>query len=193
MSETKMAYRKNNRERRPPRHAFIFQVPGQKPAKVWTTVKPARAVVELRLTEEDVLQAMKRKGYGDAQNCAGAICTHRHGNLFSHPVSGHFDWLYRRLYVSDRNDAVGLPKSCVAYSHHDNVAKLFDSPAGLKKLLKKLREDGPMTIKLSPPVYELREAGRPRGGKSVPRRTAGSGGLKLRFTKMKAGMTGATA
>lgn len=187
MKREKTAY-KNSGNRRSPRHAFIFQVPGQKPAKIWAAVKPARSEVTITLTEEDVLAAIKQRGYGDAQNCAGAVCVRRHGENFPHAVTGHFDWLYRRLYVADRNDSIGLPRSCVAYSHNDDTATLFDSQAGLRKLLARLRERGPLTIKLSPPVYQPREEGRAKGRPdAAPRRKAGARGHKLRMTKWKSG------
>jgi hypothetical protein len=188
MKREKTAY-KNNGIRRSPRHAFIFQVPGQKPAKVWATVKPGRLDFAIILTEADVLAAMRLKGYGDGQNCAGAVCTSRHSDVFPHPVSGHFDWVYNRVYVADRNDALGLPKNCVVYAHNNSsIAKLFDNKAGLKKLLARLRKYGPITIKLSPPVYRPREEGRARGRQDAPpRRKAGAGGLKLRMTKWKSG------
>jgi hypothetical protein len=190
MAKQIMAYKKTaGRLRKPPRHAFIFQVEGQKPAKIWTTVKPAHENVTLTLTEADVRGAIKRDGQGDAQNCAGAVCARRHGSVFPHSVSGHFDWLYQRLYVADRNTPAGLPKSCVAYAHNDPVAKLFDSKAGLNKLLARLRKHGPMQIKLSPPVYVEREAGRPRGARNAAQsnRKASQNATPARISKFKAG------
>ncbi len=186
---------KTKTSRRSPRHAFLFRVGSQEPSKVWATVKAARSEVSVTLTEDDALRAAQRKGFGDAANCAGALCVNRHSASFPHAVSGHFDFLDRRLYVSDRNDAIGLPKSCVAYSHNDPVAKLFDSRAGLQKLLARLRKNGPITIKLSPPTYEQRESGGTRNkGTSAPRRKSGAQGHKLRATRVEAGWsTGAAA
>jgi hypothetical protein len=186
MSRQKTAY-KDSGSRKSPRHAFLFQVAGRK-RKVWAKVRPAKSDVSIVLTENDILEGMKRKGYGDGANCAGAICAGRHSDYFPHKISGHFDWLDRRFYVADRNDAIGLPKSCVAYAHCDSVAKLFDSQAGLKKLLARVREDGPLTIRLTPPVYRLREIGRPRGNTDTdgPKRKSARG-HKLRLTRVAAG------
>jgi hypothetical protein len=187
MSKQKTAY-KNSGGRKSPRHAFLFQIGGKK-RKVWATVKPAKTTVTIVLDDPDVLEGMKRKGYGDGANCAGAICTNRHSDYFPHPLSGHFDWLERRLYVSDRNDAIGMPKTCVAYAHNDSVARLFDSRAGLRKLRNRIREHGPITIRLTPPVYEKREAGRASGhhADAKPKRTSAGRGHKLRLTRVAAG------
>lgn len=132
MNKLKTAY-KNSGSKRSPRHAFLFQIPGQKPAKVWTKVKPAKQQVKIILTELDVRTALDNQGQGDAQNCAGAVCAKRHGENFPHKTSGHFDFLYRSFYVADANDKLGLPKSCVAYAHDSKIAQLFDSRDGLKK------------------------------------------------------------
>jgi hypothetical protein len=185
---------KTKTSRRSPRHAFLFRVGSQEPSKVWANVKAARSAVSITLTEDDVLRAAQRKGFGDAANCAGALCVYRHSDSFPHAVSGHFDFLERRLYVSDRNDAIGLPKSCVAYSHNDPVAKLFDSKAGLQKLLARLRKNGPMVIRLSPPVYQQRGAGRAKGAANAPpRRKTGAQGHKLRMTRVEAGWASGAA
>ncbi len=188
MNGTRTAYKQKRGVRRSPRHAFLFQISGQKPTKVWATVKPAKSDVEIVLREQDVQKAIELDGFGDAQNCAGAVCAKRHRSSFDHTVTGHFDWLYRRLYVSDSNTKIGLPKTCVAYAHNDPVANLFDSADGLKRLLKLIRTNGPITIKLTPIVYRQREIGRPKGKPDAPQqRKMGAVGHKLRMTQFKAG------
>jgi hypothetical protein len=181
-----------NRGRKSPRHAFLFQVGTQKPVKVYAKVKPARAAVEIVLTEEHIKRALKLDGRGDAQNCAGAVCVKSHPDAFPHGFSGHVDWLHHRAYVADSNTSIGLPKTCVAYRLKGTarrVAPMFDSKDGLRQLLKLVRgEGGKLKLVLEPPAYTEREAGRAKGGKDAPpRRKVGAQGHALRLTKIGAG------
>lgn len=180
-----------NKGRRSPRHAFLFQVGDQKPVKIFTTVKPAKQKVQIRLTEPHIMRALKLDGRGDAQNCAGAVCVKDDAGAFPHPFSGHVDWFHHRVYIADANNSIGLPKSCVAYravGMARRVATLFDSKAGLKKLLQMVRRDGAITVTLEPPVYVTREKNRPKGKPGAPtRRKIGAQGHKLRLTKIGSG------
>lgn len=190
MSNTeRMAYL--NKGRRSPRHAFLFQVGGQKPVKVFAKVRPAKDEIKLTLTEEHIQRALKLDGRGDAQNCAGAVCVKSHPNLFPHAFSGHVDWLHHRAYVADSNNAIGLPKTCIAYRLRGlarAVAPLFDSKQGLKKLLAMVRETGTLELVLEPPAYTEREPGRAKGKKdAAPKRKVGAQGHRLRLTKIGSG------
>lgn len=187
MNKLQKAY--TNKTRRSPRHGFIFKVDGQKPATVWATVKPAKSEVVIVLTADDVQRAIDLKGFGNAQNCAGAVCTKRHADRFGHAVTGHVDWLYDRAYVADKNDNLGFPKSCVAYDHGDKIARLFDTKDGLKQLLRLLQKNGPREIRLFPVVYRKRGVNAPKGQKGAPRRRKlGVRGHKLRMTMVRASM-----
>lgn len=185
------AYKKRGGERNAPRHAFIFQVGGQKPVKVFSKVRPATKPVEIVLTEEHVRRAMKLNGHGDAQNCAGAVCVKSHSDAFPHGFSGHVDWLSNRVYVADANTSIGLPKTCVAYRLRgvaQKVAPLFDTKAGLQKLLDRVRRDGKLVLQLEPPTYSPREKGRPKGEPDAEqRRKVGAKGHKLRLTRIGSG------
>ena len=190
MSNTeKMAYL--NKGRRSPRHAFLFQVGGQKPVKIFANVKPAQSTVELVLTKDHINRAVKLNGRGDAQNCAGAVCIKSHPDIFPHSFSGHVDWVNNRAYVADSNTAIGLPKTCVAYALRGmakKIAPLFDSKTGHKKLLEMVRRDGSIKLLLEPPTYIEREGGRKKGQPDVPsRRKVGAKGQHLRLTKIGAG------
>lgn len=179
-----------NKGRKSPRHAFLFQVAGQKPVRVFAKVKPARETVTATLTEAHIKRAMKLNGHGDAQNCAGAVCI-KDRPEFPHTFSGHVDWLHHRAYVSDANNSFGLPKSCVAYRLRGvarKVAPLFDSAPGLKKLLEMVRREGSITLVLEPPLYVPREKGRSKGHPEAPtRRKVGAKGQKLRLTNIGSG------
>lgn len=178
-----------NKTRRSPRHAFFFKIDGQAPAKVWTTVKPAKSPVTFSLELADVDRAIALKGFGNAQECAGAVCTKRHSAAFPHAFTGHVDWVYNRVYVSCKNDNLNFPKTVVGYDHRDDVAKLFDTPAGLKKLRASIQKNGPRQIKLFPIVYKTREPGRAKGRQDAPpRRKVGALGHKLRMTIVRASM-----
>lgn len=181
----------NKGGRRSPRHAFLFQVGKDKPVKVYTKVKPAKKAVIIRLTEEHIQRALKLDGRGDAQNCAGAVCVKSHPDAFPHPFSGHVDWVHNRAYISDANNPIGLPKSCIAYRLRGiakTIAPLFDSQAGLKKLLAMIRKNGALDITLDLPLYRTQEQGRQKGKpNATARRKVGAKGQKLRLTNIGSG------
>jgi hypothetical protein len=145
------------------RHTFYFSIEGAKPIPAPAVVKPGKKVIEILLTATHVREAIAAHGRGNSQKCAGAVCSKDHGHLFPHPL--HFvDWLDTRAYFATKiNRKTMLPAECAVYTHNDNVAKMFDSVSGMKKLLKDLEENGPRTLKLYPPKIYEREKGRPRG------------------------------
>ena len=92
---------------------------------------------------------LKDGGQGNTQKCAMAVCSKDHLKSFGHDFI-YVDWLdSKAFFVTETKN--GLPSKCIADSHHDNVAKLFDTTTGLKKLLAEIRANGPKVIKLHPP------------------------------------------
>jgi len=151
------------------RHAFLYKyldAAGKEHViKAWAKVRlPSRAVA-ITLKSEHVERSMELGGIGHTATCSMAVCGTEHADQFPHHVEGHIDWTYTRAYVVSKVDReTGLPTECYVYEHNDSVAQLNDSAAGQMKLLKKLREDGPRTITLSP--YRVRSAvGRPGKGR----------------------------
>jgi hypothetical protein len=139
------------------RHTFSFKIttPGE-PARminVKAGVTWAKRPVTLLLTAEDVERSIRAKGVGNTQTCSMAVCAKRQASQFPHSVEGFIDWQYSRAYVVSKvSKETGLPSHCVAYVHHDNIAKLNDTKGGQKKLLAALQAEGPRTIKLLPMV-----------------------------------------
>lgn len=172
--------------RRSHRHAFRFKLENGKVHTAWAKVKAARAEVELVLTKEHVEKSLAMGGQGNTQKCAMAVCSKEHGLAFPHPFE-YVDWLYNRAYfVTKTKD--GMPAECVVYTHHDNIAPLFDTRAGMKKLLATLKEKGSKTIKLYPPKVYAKPAGRPRGANTGTRqRTIKAKGAALRFARLQLG------
>lgn len=154
--------------RKPSRHTFRFRIEtkGEKDKEIRHKAKVIRAKkgVKITLTAEDVERSLRLNGVGNCQTCAMAVATKRQADELPHSFAGMLDWTYTKAHiVSKLNRATGLPAECYAYQHSDDVARLFDTKAGQKKLLAKLREDGPMTIALKPIKYREREEGRPKG------------------------------
>jgi hypothetical protein len=163
--------------RKPSRHTFRYKIKtkGEKDREIRHKCKVVRAKkpVSLILTEEDVLRSIELHGHGNCQTCAMACSAKRQPEKFPHAFAGLLDWSYSKAHIVSKLDKkTGLPSECYAYEHHDNIAKLFDTMAGLKKLLKRLRDEGPITVNLRPIAYRPREGGRPRGnydGSRAPR------------------------
>lgn len=183
----KVAYGDHDKTRNSPRHFFLFEIGGVV-KRIPVKVKPARKSVTLLLTEAHVRQSMEERGFGNAQKCAGAICAKDPSVQFPHKFTGYVDWLYRRCYVSSRNNPVhNLPVECYAYSHGDPVAKLFDEKGGAQKILKIIQERGPISIELFPPVYQVRVAGRPAGDRTIKYDRSKGVGHKARIARVKLG------
>jgi hypothetical protein len=155
MAKLRKAYRSKTRSS--PTHSFRFLI-NKKKVSVKTKVKGATAIVPIELTVDDVQRAIDNFGFGDGHNCAGAVCVDRHGPAFEnhHRYTGYVDWWDYRAFLSSRNNKLNMPTHCVAYHHnHPEISKLFDSKAGLKRLLEVIERDGPITIILKPlPKYD---------------------------------------
>lgn len=170
------------------RHTFRFKLENGAVIEAKAKVKAARKAVTLVLTKDHVKEAIKNEGQGNTQKCAMAVCSRAHGDAFPHPF--HFvDWLYSRAYfVTKVHPETKLPTECVVYTHHDNVAPLFDTQSGMKKLLKSIEDKGERTINLLPPEVRPREAGRARGRNTGERqRTIKAKGAALRFARATMG------
>lgn len=182
---------KTVRGKLPNRHTFRFKVETgeviEAPAKVVAGAKH----VELVLNEQHILKSLKDDGQGNTQKCAMAVCSKDHREAFGHDFI-YVDWLdSKAFFVTETKN--GLPSKCIAYSHHDNVAKLFDTKAGLKRLLAEIRENGPKVIRLHPPkVWPVKQAkdaerrGSSRDG-SRAKTISAKKGASLRFARLQLG------
>jgi hypothetical protein len=113
-------------------------------------VRPGLSEVVIRLTVEHVREALRRNGQADTQNCAAGVCLPYYKDRFKHPVTGLVDWWRRRVYILEPRKAGNKTRTCRVYAHYDDVEELFDTDAGLKKLLKRLEIKGYMDITLYP-------------------------------------------
>jgi hypothetical protein len=169
------------------RHTFFFNLKlgdgsvGEVKAKA--LVSRARKALSIVLTEDHVQRALARHGQGTTTHCAGALCAYDHRIDFAAagvPSIGHMDWQRSRVFVATHKRADGLPAKCVAYEHNSKVAHLFDTKAGLEKLLRRLQREGAITINLYP--YRKRsDKGRPGAGRPSTGARARSKGAKLRY------------
>jgi len=176
------------------RHTFHFRFENGGTFTAKAKVRAAKKAVRITIDLPHIEQSLAMQGQGNTQKCAMAVCSRAHGDAFPHPVL-FVDWLYSRAYfVSKVHPETKLPSECVVYTHHDNMAPLFDTAAGMKKLLKVIKEKGPKVINLYPPVVRERETGRPTGKKTGERqRTIKAKGAALRFARATMGAVPAAA
>lgn len=151
------------------RHTFNFKLENGAMIKAPAKVKRASKIVKVTLVESHIEESLANNGQGNTQKCAMTVCSRAHAAAFPHPFY-FVDWLDSRAYFVTRVNSSGLPAECVVYSHHDSVAKLFDTRPGMKKLLKTIKEKGPLTITLYPPEVYAREKGRARGNPTGERK-----------------------
>lgn len=171
------------------RHTFRFKLENGTVIEAKAKVKAAKKAVKLVLAGEHVSQSIKSEGQGNTQKCAMAVCSRAHGDAFPHPFY-FVDWLYSRAYfVTKVHPETKLPTECVVYTHHDNIAPLFDTKTGMRKLLKQIEENGgSKTINLYPPAARSHRPGRPTGARSGERqRTITAKGAALRFARATMG------
>ncbi len=174
-------------------------IPGTDPTRELKCVvkrPPSWDPVILPVTEQEVLEALKLDGQADTQNCAGSICTQKHGKLFSHRVTSLVDWWRRRVYIYEGKPKRGAESVCYEYAHYDKVEELFDTDSGLKKLLNRIRKSPERMITVT--LYPIRRGYNPRtgdrvrsgtpGGEPSPRRR--SKGAELRFENHVSGRAG---
>lgn len=171
---------------RPRGHTFYFKLQTGKTIKAVAKVRPASKVVELTLTKEHVARAIELGGQGNTQDCAMAVCSREHGTAFPDPFDS-VDWLYNRAYFVTKVKN-GMPTECVVYTHHDNIAPMFDTVTGMRKLMKVLEREGAKTIKLYPPKPESRTPRANRtGNRTGEMKRTQSRGAALRFARMRSG------
>jgi hypothetical protein len=150
------------------RHPFLFSITrgdGTTVVKrVWAKVVMATEPVTLTVTEEHIRRAIAVGGIGNTSRCTMAICCYQQQEAFPHKIEGHVDWNYSRAFVVTKTDKLGLPSECVAYEHSSGIARLNDTPDGLEVLLKRIADNGPITVTLRP--YRKRsEEDRPHGAR----------------------------
>lgn len=133
------------------KHIFRYRIEGRsKPIVAPAITYNAKRKVSVILMREHILAALKRHGQGDASNCAMAICIHTHSHLFPHEIKD-IEFVDSRAYCVTKYFKNGLPSHNVMYDHdHADIAKDFDTPAGLKRLLARIDRDGPITVYLRP-------------------------------------------
>jgi len=143
--------------------------------EVKALVKHPRRKVEIEVEEGDLVEAIRRDGFADGQNCAGAVCVCRpkHKKLFDHEVSALVDWWHSRVFLSAGRQRNGVA-ICYCYAHYDTVEALFDGGrSALQKLLGRIRKSGPIKVTL----YPIKRGKNPRTGKTNrPSRTRGTSG-----------------
>jgi hypothetical protein len=100
--------------RRAPQHSFRLVIGGKtKPIK--TKVRSLREAFRLFVAEGHVLRAIELNGFGDGQNCAGAVCSRDNAASMPFKFTGYVDFQDRRAYFSCRNSAENnLPTHCVS-------------------------------------------------------------------------------
>lgn len=171
------------------RHTFRFKVENGEVIEAPAVVLPAKRKVELVLTAEHIKKSVKLGGQGNTQKCAMAVCSKEHRESFGHDFV-YVDWLDTKAYfVTETKN--GLPSKCIAYSHHDKVAPLFDTKTGLKRLLADIEQNGPKVIKLYPPrIYastDSEKANRASSRNGERSKTIRVKGAALRFARLQLG------
>jgi hypothetical protein len=174
------------------RKTFQFKIAGQKNTlKVRARRRDAKKDVTLTLTIDDLNRSEAMDGAGDTQRCAMAVCAKRQSQSFPHPVLGYIDWTYRTADVVSKIDKDGLPSECIYYEHRDEIAPLFDTKEGRKKLRAYLNKHGERKIVLTPPRDRRGHNANNKEGKKVgargPRRKPSLTGANLRFAVAQAG------
>ena len=141
-------------KRLPNKHAFRVGLnfgdggdPTRAPDSPAVVLIPTKTV-KVPITEKDVLDAIKAKGFLDPLRCAGAVCIRRHAELFSHHIVGIVDYFSTRAYVASKLGPKG-PIECYGYKHNGELPRLFDTPAGLHNLLQRVRK-GSIELVLTP-------------------------------------------
>lgn len=172
------------------RHTFRFKVENGETISAPARVVPGHKKIELVLTKEHIERSVRDGGQGNTQKCAMAVCSKEHRAAFGHDFV-YVDWLDTKAYfVTETKN--GLPSKCIVYAHHDNVAPLFDTKAGMKKLLKDIEANGPKVIKLYPPkIYKDANHGgkdhRASADNGARTKTIRAKGAALRFARLQLG------
>ena len=170
------------------RHAFLYkwEDPSGKlrQIKAWAKVRHPTRAVTLTVKPEHVERSMRLDGVGNTANCSMAVCAVDSASSFPHKVEGHIDWTYTRAFVVSKTNKDGLPTECYVYDHWDEIARLNDTQSGQQKLLKRLKEEGPRQITLTPKRVRSKKgrsgAHRPRTGTRSPELRGKRGG-RLRY------------
>lgn len=163
------------------RHEWHFKVYDEETgeytkASHWSRVRNARHAVTLTLTESHIQRSLDIDGQGDSQKCAGTICVKAHRREFPHDVVGYTDWADRVVWIATRLEN-GWPGETIRYTHYDRTAINFDTSAGCRRLIQRIRTNGgSITIRLYP--YRPRkqtQAQRPTGRSTGTRGRTSSG------------------
>lgn len=124
-----------------------------KKMKLRTTAKFATKKVTIEINEKHIKAAIAAKGQGDPRCCAGTLGLCAQTNKFPHHVEPEFiDWLYTRVAICYKVDRFGIPKRTIVYAMHNEMARMFDSPARLKQLLERVQKEGAVEVTLYPIV-----------------------------------------
>ena len=152
-------------------HTFVrYHEATLPPRKIKAIMKAGTGIVTIRLREEHIREAMKRKGFADSQNCAAAICTVAHAKEFPFEMAGIVDWWRNRVILLSTEFTRKNQPVCYAYAHYDNTEELFDGTIAIFKTSKRFRRTGLLTSNtLSCQAWETfkdGEASRPAGATS---------------------------
>lgn len=176
------------------RFAWLQVVEGGREQTIWSpTTYYSGHPLETILDTPHVLCAIKAKGWGNSQQCAGAFCIHDPDHIHLFPPGTHYvDWTDSRLMVAPC-DANGLPGKTTIYEHnHPEISKLFDQrKKGHLALLKCIRERGPIKITLSAPDLTPRP-GWPTGNRTgilIRKREERQRGARGRAIRVQKGLT----
>ncbi len=184
-----------SRKFRATRHAFRFRIrlPSgeERTFTKWAEVVRAKGPVDIKLIEQHLLHSMKMKGMGNTALCTGSVCTQAHKDKFPHPITGYTDWLPSTCFVVSKDDADGFPAICVQYEHNEDFWKLNDTKAGQQKLLRRLREGGPITIRLRVPRHQKFKPASYPGSNTGEKKRFQPRGANLRFAVAQAGLMSA--
>ena len=135
-------------------------------------VKQGTQRTTIGLTEEMIMQAYRQLGQADEQNCAGTVCVCKHRKKFNHPIGLLVDWHRNRVFIEEGTNKKGQG-ICRVYAHYDNIEELFDTKAGLQRLLARVRKEGTIEITL----YPIKKGYHPRTGE--PTHVSGPSGTKI--------------
>jgi len=139
--------KKRTKRRAHPMHPFEIEVDyhdGNGPVlkKDMAKVVLARQPVTIQLSVKDIEESLALEGIGNSMMCAMSTSCKRQRHNFPHPSLGPIDWLYKTCFVASKRNKNGQITECVKYEHRDDIAKLFDTVSGLKKLLKRAQDNG---------------------------------------------------
>ena len=126
----------------------------------------------------DAKEAYNSDGQGDCAACAVNVAVVNHPDCVPYAFdSSWVDVLYHRLIlgVTGKN---GTPHKAIILAHYSSIPREFDKKAGLRRLMEKLKENGPIHITFYP-ILEGKHSvtGKPTNPRGSGLRKPGRSGL----------------